>query len=218
MIDVEVLLPEGWVQLPTSPGTERLRARLIDDLVREFVPDSLPRDRAEPWRRELRKQLAAAADDAAGHGARSVLLPLVEYGTQRLPGSMLLTVLEDDPTVDPEDLLAALLAGAGDEGTYLEVGGAPAVRVASVVDSHRVGRSQPSVRVTYYVAHPDTAGVWALLTFTVLTDGDVAADGVVVVTAMFDAVAGTLQWCEPVGTPEPDDLPGRVEAGHRASV
>jgi len=212
MIDAEVLVPEGWLLVPTSAGTERLRTRLVQAVVQRYVPSSLPRDRAEPWRRELRKQLQGAVDEAAEAGARSVLLPLVEYGEQRLPGSLLMTVLEDDPQVPPSVLLDAVLADAGEDGMRLEVDGAPAARVQQVVDSRRAGRAHPTRRVTYYVSHPDQAGVWGLLTFTVLTDGDLEHPGVLAVTAMFDAVVGTLLWVERDGGPSVDELLAQLEA------
>lgn len=212
MIDVEVLVPQGWVRVPTAPGTVSLRRRVVEEVVRRFVPDSLPRDTAGPWRRELRKSLGEAVEEAAEAGAHSVLLPLTEYGGMRLPGSLLLTVLEDEPTVAAQDLLDEVLADAGEDGTLLEVGGGPAARVRVVVDSGRIGRPQPSVRVAYYVAHPHVAGVWGLLTFTVLTDGDTQALPVLAVEAMFDAVVGTLQWVEHDGGPSADEVLAQVEA------
>ncbi|UZN03123.1 hypothetical protein [Cellulomonas sp. S1-8] len=218
MIDVEVLLPEGWLRVPTTPGTQRVRTRVVEDVVRRFVPESLPRDKAGPWRKELRKQLSAAVEDAEGAGAHSVLLPLTEYGGMRLPGSLLVTVLEDDPTVAAQDLLDDVLADAGDDGVLLDVGGGPAARVETVVDSSRIGRTHPSLRVVYYVAHPQEPGVWGLLTFTVLTDGDTEAVPVRAVVAMFDAVVGTLQWVEHDGGPSADEVLAQLEGLAPAAV
>lgn len=201
MIDIELVVPDGWVHLPTAPGTERVRARVIDAVVRHHVPDSLPRDSAEPWRRELRKQLLEATEEAAQQGARSVLLPLQPFQGLRLPGSLLLTVLEDDPTHDPEKLLASIIADAGDEGTYVEVGGSPAARVSAVIESDRIGRAASSLRVSYYVANLDEPGVWGLLTFTVLTDGDVESELVQAVVLVFDALVSTLRWADRADVP-----------------
>lgn len=212
MIDVEVFVPEGWVLVPTAPGTQRLRDLLVDQIARRYVPETLPRDKAGPWRRQLRKELTAAVEDAAAGGAHSVLLPLAEYGGLRLPGSLLLTVLEDDPTVAPDDLLRGLLDDAGEHGTALDLAGGPAARVHAVVGSAPLGRAQPSHKVTYYAAHPRTPGVWALATFTVLTDGDLEYEVVLAVVAMFDAVVGTMQWVEHDGPPSADELLTRVEA------
>lgn len=207
MIDFELVVPGGWVQIPTTPDTTTLRRRIIDDVIRHHLPDSLPRDKAGPWRRMLRKELTEATDEAARQSARSVLLPLEEFSGIRLPGSMLVTVLEG--TGEPEDseqLLAAILADAGAEGTFLEIGGAPAVRVASVVDSGRVRRKAPSWRVSYYVSHPDEPGVWGLLTFTVLTDGDVEAAQVQAVVLLFDMIVTTLRWADRADVPTEDEV------------
>lgn len=207
MIDFELIVPDGWVQIPTTPDATKLRGRTIEEVIRHHLPDSLPRDKAGPWRKMLRKELTEATDEAARHGARSVLLPLKEFNGFRLPGSMLVTVLEsEDETEDPEQLLASILADAGADGTYLEIGGAPAVRAASVVDSGRIGRKAPSRRVSYYVSNPDAPGVWGLLTFTVLTDGDVDAEPVQAVVLLFDTIVGTLRWADRIDVPTEDEV------------
>ncbi|WP_369392461.1 hypothetical protein AB5J72_36420 [Streptomyces sp. CG1] len=207
MIDFELVLPDGWVQIPTTPDTTRLRRRIIDDVIRHHLPDSLPRDKAGPWRRMLRKELTEATDEAAQQSARSVLLPLQEFSGTRLPGSMLVTVLDsEDETEDPEQLLASILADAGAAGSYREIGGAPTVRVATVVESSRVGRKAPSQRVSYYVSNPDAPGVWGLLTFTVLTDGDVDAEPVQAVVFLFDMIVATLRWANRIDVPTEDEV------------
>lgn len=214
MIDVEFILPSGWVQIPTTPDTVRVRRRVIDELIRYHVPDSLPRDKAGPVRKMLRKELIEATDEAERQNARSVLMPLEEYAGMRLPGSMLVAVLEnidEAGTEDSERLLASILADAGDAGTYLEIGGAPAVRVAEVIDNGEIKRTAPTWRVSYYVSNADAPGVWALLTFTVLTDGDVEAEPVQAVMLLFDAVVSTMQWSDRVDVPTEDELLAHVD-------
>src|SRR5262249_43505118 len=130
MIDVEFILPSGWVQIPTTPDTAKVRRKVIDELIRYHLPDSLPRDKVGPWRKMLRKELIEATDEAARQNARSVLMPLEEYAGMRLPGSMLVAVVENNDEAGTEDsqrLLASILADAGNAGTYVEIGGAPAV-------------------------------------------------------------------------------------------
>ena len=207
MIDFELVVPDGWVQIPTTADTAALRRRIIEGVVRYHVPDSLPRDKAGPWRRMLRKELTEATDEAARGSARSVLLPLQEFNGIRLPGSMLVTVLEaGDQAEDPERLLASILADAGSGGSYLEIGGSPAVRTASVVDSGRIGRKAPSVRVSYYISNPDEPGAWGLVTFTVLTDGDADAEPVQAVVLLFDMIVGTLRWADRLDVPTEDEV------------
>ena len=212
MIDFELVVPDGWVQLPTTPGTAKLRRRIINELIRRHLPDSLPRDKAEPWRRMLRRELTDATDEASRHGARCILLPLQEFNGFRLPGSMLMTVLDDpDEAQDPQRLLASVLADAGADGTYLEIGGAPAARVASIVDSGRIGRKAPSRSVSYYISNPDAAGVWAVVTFTVLSDGDVDAEPVQAVVLLFDMIVSTLRWANRVDVPTEDEVIARLD-------
>ena len=219
MIDFELVVPEGWVQIPTTPETARLRSRVIDGVIRERLPKTLPRDKVGPWRRMLRKALVDATDEACRQNARSVLMPLAEFSGVRLPGSLLATVVEgeDETAEDPERLMASLLADAGPDGTFLEIGGAPAVRVASLVDSAEIGRKAPSRRVSYYVSNPDAPGAWGLLTFTVLTDGDPDAEPVRAVTLLFDMVVSTLRWANRVDVPtEEEVLAGLAATGDEA--
>ena len=213
MIDFELILPTGWVHIPTTPDLARVRARTIEAIVRTALPDTLPRDKAGPWRRRLRRELTDATDEASRQGARAVVLPIQEFRGVRLPGTMVLTVLEDDDTPDdPKLVLDAILADAGADGIALEIGGCPAARVRQIADSDAVKRKAPSVRVDYYVAAPDAPGVWALLTFTVLTDGDVEAEPVQAIVLLFDAIVGTLRWADRVDVPTEEEVLVALEA------
>lgn len=208
MIDFELIVPDGWVHIPTTPAYAKVRERTIDAIVKRALPDTLPRDKAGPWRRMLRKDLIESTEEAQRQGARGIVLPVQEMQGMRLPGSMLLTVLEaeDDSPEDPRLVLDSVLADAGPEGMSLEVGGCPAARVRQIIDSDSLNRKAPSVRVSYYVAAPDAPGAWGLITFTVLTDGDVEAEAVQAITLLFDMVVSTLQWSDRVDVPTEDEL------------
>jgi hypothetical protein len=207
VIDFELILPGGWVHIPTTPELARVREKTIEAVVRTALPDTLPRDKAGPWRRVLRRELTDATDEASRQGARAVVLPVQEFHGVRLPGTMVLTVLEDgDMPDDPKLVLDAILSDAGANGTALEIGGCPAARVQETVDSDALKRKAPSVRVNYYVAAPETPGVWALLTFTVLTDGDVDAEPVQAIVLLFDAIVGTLRWADRIDAPTEDEV------------
>jgi hypothetical protein len=213
MIDFELILPGGWVHIPTTPELTRVREKTIEEIVRTALPDTLPRDKAGPWRRLLRRELVDATDQASRQGARAVVLPVREFHGVRMPGTMVLTVLEDaDMPEDPKLVLDAILSDAGADGLALEIGGCPAARVRQIVDSDAVKRKAPSVRVNYYVAAPDAPGVWALLTFTVLTDGDVEAEPVQAITLLFDAIVGTLRWADRVDVPTEDEVLETLES------
>jgi hypothetical protein len=206
VIDFELIVPDGWAHLPTTPQYARLRERTIDEIVKRALPDTLPRDKAGPWRRMLRKDLTEATADAQRQGARAVVLPVQEMQGLRLPGTLVLTVIEDEEPVGPAQVLESILADAGTDGMALEVGGCPAVRIRQIVDSGALNRKAPSVRVSYMVDAPDAPGTWGLLTFTVLTDGDVEAEAVQAVVLLFDMVVGTLQWSDRVDVPTEEEL------------
>ncbi|MFX0592287.1 hypothetical protein [Melissospora conviva] len=207
MIDFELIVPDGWAHIPTAPEMSRVREQIIRGIVRHALPDTLPRDKAGPWRRMLTRELTEATDEAERQGARAVVLPVQEMAGMRLPGTLLLSVIEDpDESSDPRTVLDSLLADAGTAGMALEIGGCPAVRVRQIVDSGPVKRKTPAVRVNYYVAAPDAPGVWGLLTFTVLTDGDVDAEPVQAIVLLFDTVVGTLRWADNVDVPTEDEL------------
>ncbi|WP_433788938.1 hypothetical protein [Actinoplanes sp. CA-252034] len=209
MIDFELIMPDGWAHIPTTPEAAKLRARTIEALVKSRLPDSLPRDKAAPFRKMLTAQLTEATDDAARNGARAVVLPLTEYRDGwRVPGSLLITVLEepDEDAPDPRALIGALLQEAGPDGARVEIGGGPAARISEVIAGDPVGRKAPSLKVSYYVSHPEVAGVWALLTYTVLTDGDLESDVLTAVCLLFDTVVGTLRWADRIDVPTDDEL------------
>jgi hypothetical protein len=214
MIDFNLIVPEGWVQIPTLPGMDKVRERTINAVVRKALPDSLPRDKAGPYRRILRKQLTEATDEAQRQGARAVLLPVEEMHGARLPGTLVLTVTEDtgEQPPSPRQVLDAMLADAGPNGMTLEIGGCPAARVQSVIDSSDIKRKAPSVKVNYYVAAPDAPGVWGVLAFTVLTDGDVDAEPVRAITLLFDAVVSTLRWADRFDVPTEDEILETLDA------
>ncbi|GIF19596.1 hypothetical protein BJ973_006641 [Actinoplanes tereljensis] len=207
MLDFELIVPEGWVHVPTLPELRRVRARTIEAIVRHALPDTLPRDKAGPWRRMLNRDLTDATDQAERQGARAVVLPVTEMHGMRMPGTLLLSVIEDDgEPQDPRSVLNSILAEAGPDGMALEIDGCPAARVRQVVDSQPIKRKAPAVRVNYYVAAPGAPGVWGVLTFTVLSDGDVEADPVQAIVLLFDAVVTTLRWAPDADLPTEDEI------------
>ncbi|WP_194917968.1 hypothetical protein [Catenulispora rubra] len=212
MIDVELVLPAGWAVLPTAPDTERVRKWAIDRIITRALPATLPRDSAEPWRRELRKQLTAATDEASRNGARWVVLPLREFNGTRIPGSLLLTILEDQDPQDPEQLLASILDDAGPDGSCLDVGGSTAARITAVIRQEMYGKETAAVRVSYYLPHPERAGVWGLVTFSVVAGDDVEDPVVRGIVFLFDTIVSTLRWVERDAAPTQDEVLAMVAA------
>jgi hypothetical protein len=204
IVDFELLLPEGWVILPTGADQQRQAAVAIDELVMTALPGDLPRDSAEPWRRELRRRLTHAVDEARETGARSVGLPIAPMDGVVIPASFCTAVIDDPDPEDPERLLAGLLADAGPDGSFHEIAGGPAVRVEDIVTEQGPGGSYdgPTRRVAYYTPHPEVVGCWAVTTFTTLADGNPRSPFADSLVVLFDAIMSTMRWreLEPVGT------------------
>jgi hypothetical protein len=194
--DFELMLPEGWAVLPTLPADRAATDAAIEQLVLTAIPAELPRDSAEPWRHELRRHLGHAVDEARDSGARSVGIPIAPVDGVVIPASFCTAVLEDPDPEDPERLLAALLADAGPDGSFHEIGGGPAVRVDTVATEPAPGGLYEGAtrRVAYYLPHPDAPAWWAVTTFTTIADGDPRGPFADALVVLFDAIMSTLRW------------------------
>ncbi len=97
---------------------------------------------------------------------------------------------------DPERLLAELLADAGADGSFHEIGGGPAVRVEDVAAEPGPGgiHDGPTRRVAYYVPHPEVSGCWAVTTFTTIADGNPRSPFADALVVLFDAIMSTMRW------------------------
>jgi hypothetical protein len=218
MPDLELLLPQDWIIIPSSPQARTVAATMVEDVVAAALPASLPRDRAEPWRRELRRRLEESISEARARGARSAVLPLGGMGGAPVPGSILLTVLEDVGTADPEHLLTSLLADAAGEGTFVEIDGNPAVRIRQVLPgAPERGTSRPSVQIAYYLPHPTLRGVWGLLTITVISDGDPDSYRTGLYVTLFDAIATSARWSEQP-SPSPEEFAAALAAARATAA
>jgi hypothetical protein len=204
MLDVEIMVPQDWVVLPTDPLRRRATKAAIDALLAQALPDSLPRDSAEPWRRELRRRLDAAVNEARVRHARSVVLPIGGLNGIPVPGSILLAVIDDLIDVDTDQLLTSMANDAGEAGDLVEIGGITALRiVGSTQDTTGTsGVETPARQITYHLPHPHTTEAWAVLTATVLTDGDLDSERTQALVALFDAVIARTRW---IDTTEPDE-------------
>ncbi|WP_239344529.1 hypothetical protein [Frankia sp. CiP3] len=198
VLDFELMLPEGWVILSTQDHQRTQTDAAIEKIIMLVLPSDLPRDSVEPWRRELRRHLTHAVDEARETGARSVGLPIAPMDGVVIPASFCTAVVDDPDVKDAEQLLAGLLADAGADGSFHEIGDGPAVRVESVVSEQGPGGSYdgPTRRVAYYLPHPDVAGCWAVTTFTTLADGDPRSPFADALVVLFDAIMSTMRWRE----------------------
>lgn len=200
----------GWEHLPLDDASAPGVAARIRELAERSVPAEVPRDRATPFRAEVRKHLTRLVDQAREAGAGLVCLPTERTGDTAVPASYTVTEWSDPTTADasPDDVVAALAERSDGGASVVDVDGQPALREEGVVVAEP--GADPLVhgsarRVTYTIADPGSGPHWVVFTFSTLGDGDPDGPLARVLVELFDAHVGTLRWA-------PADA-----AAHRAS-
>jgi hypothetical protein len=189
----------GWEQLRLGPDDAAGLRRRIDELAHQSVPEDVPRDRATPFRGEVRRHLLRLVDEAREAGAALICLPTTRMGGIAVPASYTVTEWVDPQPngAPPEDVIAALVEQSDGVASTVTVDGQPAIREEGVESpapdaDELVVRS--ARRVTYTIADPADAHVWVLITFSTLGDGDPDGQLAHVLVELFDAHVGTLRW------------------------
>lgn len=186
--DWVLLLPPGWVRLPTAaPGARRAVAALLDRRLRH-----LPRDEIASGRRKLEHELRAMLAEARAAGASDVYTQVDLISG--MPVSAALTVARLQVTADDATLMEGLTRVLGASGDVVETdgrkaGGLPALRrrrhftraVAAGLDP------QPQTGVDWLVSLPDCDDV---LVLSFVTSTHQVREELV---TLFDAVAGSLE-------------------------
>lgn len=190
--DYNVIVPDGWFQLPLEPdGRDRAIIALADRTFRGV-------DNAPHLKKEFMRDLQRKAKEAYNVGGTELYLSTLTVGPVPLASSLLVSIPAADEwpqTSDTEEL--ALHFAAHDLGdsaelsvVELEVAGkAVRYRRRSEPDPEaQMGNTLPTTTLTFYVPIPATKR-WLMLNFS--TPIDPLADRMV---ELFDAVAGTLHW------------------------
>jgi hypothetical protein len=189
----------GWEQLHLGLEDRADVARRIDELAHRTVPEDVPRDRAAPFRGEVRRHLLRLVEQGREAGAAVICLPTSLMGGIAVPASYTVSEWTDPQPVQAEvsDVVAALVDRSDFAARPAEVDGQPALREEGVEYPDDDGDelvTRPSRRVTYTIADPVTAGTWIVFAFSTLGDGDPDGDLAAVLVELFDAHIGTLRW------------------------
>jgi hypothetical protein len=173
--DFRVLLPPGWVRIPLD-GTETARMTAIVTAKVADVP--------EPQRGQLRQRLLGVLKDTLGRardaGGIDVLVSLGDVRGVPIPASCLVSYLDRGQKV-PLDGLHADLAGGGDQVTWAEIAGSPAIR--------RQHAGDDATAVDFFTPVPGRAGLLSLSFATAAAEPLAGA-----LLLLFDAIAESLRW------------------------
>jgi hypothetical protein len=210
-----IALPPGWMRLPAGAGDEAVLHSIIDEIVDEALPATLPRDKAEPWRGEMRKTIAGVVAEARDAGANAVYLPVRPVNGINVPASFVESEVDDDGAGDPGAVLAAMLADA-DAGALHVIDGAHAVRTDSSVVrvEPRDGWLEMTTRqIVYTIEVPHREGRWVVMSFSAASGDRPSAALSDALVELFDALMLTFRWSDVPGV-DHSDLEERLAQIH----
>lgn len=207
-----LLLPPGWVRFPTGDEFARELDEAIDEVVARAVPDDLPRDSAEPYRRILADGLRDSLTDARTAGAGAVYLPTEPMNGVMIPASLTEVELVSDAGADPLAVAAEVLVEGYEESELVEVDGRPGVRLLDTTLETDQGDDLPPVstrQVVYVVSRDEADGEWLVLSFSTVWNSEESERLAEALVFFFDAVMTTFRWAgpgaNPLNLPEPSD-------------
>ncbi|MFI6428240.1 hypothetical protein [Promicromonospora sp. NPDC050880] len=209
-----LLLPPGWVRFPTGDEFVRELDEAIDAVVASAVPDDLPRDSAEPYRRLLADGLRDSLTDARTAGAGAVYLPTEPMNGVMIPASLTEVELVSDAGADPLAVAAEVLVEGYEESELVEVDGRPGVRLLDTTLETDQGDDLPPIstrQVVYVVSRDETDGEWLVLSFSTVWNSEESERLAEALVFFFDAVMTTFRWAGPGANPL--DLPVAEDAG-----
>jgi len=204
-----IILPPGWVRMPVREHEAAGLRALIEEIVSDALPASLPRDSAEPWRSELRKRLTGAAQEARDAGATAVYLPTRSMDGFAVPASLIETEVEDDGLASAADVIALILSDPDIDATAENVDGASAVRTDTTITQARPAGDWPEVntrQIVYTIDVPHREGRWVLMSYSAVSGDNPSAELSDALVLLFDALMTTFRWID-----VPDALPGLLE-------
>jgi hypothetical protein len=195
-----MLLPPGWARFPTGEGQQRELDDAIEQVVARALPDSLPRDSAEPYRHMLRDELHKSLADARDAGTGAVYLPTETMEGVFVPGSIAEIEVVSDAGTDPTQIVTSILSDGYEESDLVELDGRPGIRVVHTEHGMRRDDDFPelSVRqVLYAVSRDEADGEWLILSFTTVWNSENTERLAEAMVFFFDAVMTTFRWAGP---------------------
>jgi hypothetical protein len=176
-----MVVPPGWARLPAREDDRQVLATMVREVIARALPDTLPRDRAEPLRQEMQKRLMATVVEAGDNGATAVYLPVQPVDGFTPPVSIIESEVDDESDQAPEEVIAQLLADAlpdrhdqQDPGLR-QVDGGIAARTETQIrraTPDEVAGDLPVVddrQVVYTIPVPHRPGRWVVLSFSAIS-------------------------------------------------
>jgi hypothetical protein len=234
-----MVVPPGWARLPAREEDRQVLAATVREVIARALPDTLPRDRAEPLRQEMQKRLVSTVVEAGDNGATAVYLPVQPVDGFTPPVSIIESEVDDESDQAPEEVIAELLADAlpdrhdqQDPGLR-QVDGGIAARTETQLRRavpDEVAGELPAVddrQVVYTIPVPHRPGRWVVMSFSAISapadqkttepgaadigTPDIGTDERITdaLVMLFDAMMTTFRWTD-VPDAEPTPLELRL--------
>lgn len=195
-----MLLPPGWARFPTGEGRQRELDEAIEQVVARALPDTMPRDKVEPFRHMLRDELHKTLGQARDAGTGAVYLPTEPMEGVIVPGSIAEIEVVSDVGTDPARIVTSILSDGYEESELVEIDGRPGIRVSSTTHEVQHEGDWPEVstrQVLYVISRDDAEGAWLALSFSTIWNSHETERLAEALVFFFDAVMGTFSWAGP---------------------
>jgi hypothetical protein len=197
-----LVLPTGWRRIPVREGSRAAIRTILDEVFARY-PAGESRDRVIRHRVQLEGRLTDMVRQARSSGGVDLYLPVEYVHGTAVPASFVVSQAtlgqpDDGGPVDPAQVVAAFVAGAGDtagDAAPAEVDGVACARTETVAGPDP-GQDVPlgSRRVDYVVPVPGPPGQWLISTFSTVGDGDPEGEFAKLLVSLFDAIMLTFRW------------------------
>ncbi len=188
----------GWETLRLNNAERAECDRRISQLVRQAVPDHLPRDRATPFRKELQRHFARLVEEARMAGASLICLPTQKMGDIAVPASYTVAEWQDSQaTLGPDSMFSQLQQGSEGNVSLAHVDGQPALRedcVEAADPAEDPLATMAGRRISYTILSPKHTHRWMVFTFVTVGDGGPDGELADLLVRLFDAQMTTLRW------------------------
>jgi hypothetical protein len=197
-----LVLPTGWRRIPVREGSKAAIRSIIDEVFARYSAGE-SRDQVIRYRVQLEGQLTDMVRKARSSGGVDLYLPVEYVHGTAVPASFVVSQAtlgqpDDGGPVDPAQVVAAFVAGAGDtagDAAPAEVDGVACARTETVAGPDPA-QDVPlgSRRVDYVVPVPGPPGQWLISTFSTVGDGDPEGEFAKLLVSLFDAIMLTFRW------------------------
>lgn len=198
MSSYALVLPPPWVRIHLQePDRMRESVRAYVEARARRAPKEIPPDQLAALKVKLQGQLVRQLEESRDGGTIDYYLPSGPLHGVDLNASFVVSSLIPDANADAAQASAVHTLLGAEGATAVVIAGTHWSRSEAVVTTEGdqlVEAGLPARRITYTTAVPGDERRWALVTCTVIGDGNPDSDHTQLVVELFDAIMTTWRW------------------------